>query len=73
MNSEVDGIDEVQIRYEITLKMCACVLQLSLNTVVNVLNWPEDLFCLNPISLRNDRENYQVFSKQEIYSKFDLS
>lgn len=53
--------------------MCACVLQLSLNTVVNVLNWPQDLFYLNPISLRDDRETYQVFSKQEIYSKFDLS
>lgn len=46
---------------------------MSLNMVVNVLNWPEDLYYLNPISLRNDRETYQVFPKQEIYSKFDLS
>lgn len=55
--------------------MCACVLQLqlSLNMVVNVLNWPEDLYYLNPIFLRNNRHTYQVFSKQEIYSKFDLS
>ncbi|RMC05430.1 hypothetical protein DUI87_18622 [Hirundo rustica rustica] len=35
-------------------------LQLSLNMIVNVLNWPEDLYYLNPISLRNDRDTYQV-------------
>lgn len=46
---------------------------MSLKIIVDILKWPEDLYCLNPISLRNDREIYQVFSKQEIYSKFDLS
>lgn len=46
MSSEVDWVDKIQIRYEFTLKMYACVLQLqlSLNMVVNVLKWPEDLY-----------------------------